>query len=96
MVRILDEIVRVDGQGRIVIPSEIRRSLGIREGGRLRLRVYGSKIVLERLSEEGLDERVEEWVNVARETEVKVSVGEPGESWKWMSHEYAKRKLGLS
>ena len=37
--------MRVDGRGRIVIPSEVRRLLGI--GRVLRLRVEGEKIILE-------------------------------------------------
>ena len=34
-------IVRVDERGRIVIPSKIRESLGIRRGARLELEVEG-------------------------------------------------------
>ncbi len=39
-------VVVVDEKGRIYIPSEIRRALGIRKGTRLRIHVEDDKIVL--------------------------------------------------
>ena len=41
----MEILVRVDRRGRIVIPSEVRRSLGI--GRVVRLKVEGGRIVLE-------------------------------------------------
>jgi len=38
--------VRVEKRGRIVIPSEVRRALGVREGSELVVRLEGGRIVL--------------------------------------------------
>ena len=43
----MEEVVRVDSRGRIVIPKHVRETLGIEEGSLLRLRVSGRTIVLE-------------------------------------------------
>lgn len=74
----LEEMVRVGKKNVIVIPSSIRRKVGIREGDLLRIRVEGEKILLEKLSaeafnvlaevvgepyeEEADEKRAEEWL----------------------------------
>ena len=42
---------KIDELGRIVLPVEMRRVLGIREGDRLGISVDGGQIVLEKLEE---------------------------------------------
>lgn len=42
--------MRIGPQGRLVIPAEVRRRLGIQTGDELSLRVDGEHIVLERRS----------------------------------------------
>lgn len=39
-------VVVVEKRGRVVIPSEIRRALGIREGMKLEASIEGGKVVL--------------------------------------------------
>jgi len=90
----VEETISVDRQGRIVIPAHIRKALSIKEGGKLLIRVEGSKMVLE-LLHENLRESVEKWVNLAQSTKAKINTEEPEESWKWISRDYAKRKLGI-
>ncbi len=58
------------------------------------IRVEGSKMVLE-LLHENLRESVEKWVNLAQSTKAEINTEEPEESWKWISRDYAKRKLGI-
>jgi len=43
--------VKVSKNGRIVIPKEIRETLGIKEGLNFKIRLEGKKIILEPLSE---------------------------------------------
>jgi len=43
--------VRLGKQGRLVIPAELRRALGLRPGDRLIARREGDKIVLEKKEE---------------------------------------------
>lgn len=44
----MDATVVLGRQGRIVIPAEVRASLGIAPGDRLHLRVTGQTLVIER------------------------------------------------
>jgi len=49
----MDEIITIDGAGRIVVPKAIRNRLQLRNGARLRVREEeGQRIVLEPLSEQ--------------------------------------------
>lgn len=47
------------------------------------------------LSPEGLKQRVESWRELASSLEIKPFAGEAEAGWKWISREYAERKLGL-
>ena len=42
-------VVKVDEKGRILIPKDIRESVGVREKGYVRVRVEGRRIVIEPL-----------------------------------------------
>lgn len=95
MVKFMEETLNVDEQGRVVIPSYIRKAVGIRGKGKLLVRREGSKIILEPYPE-NLNKSVEEWANLARSVKAEIFSETSEESWKWMNHEYAKRKLGLS
>jgi hypothetical protein len=54
----------------------------------------GSRIVLQPVSED-LEKKVEEWRDMVMALHVEPFAEDAGESWKWMSPEYARRKLGL-
>jgi len=95
MVNVVENSVTVDRQGRLVLPSNIREVLGLKEGGQVSIRLDGSRIILEPTSKD-LDESVREWVSIALSLKAEAFTEESRESWKWMSREYAKRKLGLS
>ena len=86
--------VSVDRQGRLVIPAPVRRMLGLSGGGKLLLRVRDGCVELIP-ADKGLEERVSEWVETALITRSGPFEEEASESWKWVSREYAERKLGL-
>ncbi len=86
--------VSVDRQGRLVIPAPVRRMLGLSGGGKLLLRVRDGRVELIPV-DRGLEERVSEWVRTALMTRSEPLTEEVSESWKWVSREYAERKLGL-
>ncbi|MDJ0270531.1 MAG: AbrB/MazE/SpoVT family DNA-binding domain-containing protein [Aigarchaeota archaeon] len=90
----MEDSINIDRQGRLVLPSHIRKLLGLKEGGRVTIRLDGRRAVLE---PEPVDykERVQEWVNSALALKAEAFTEESEESWKWMSREYARRKLGL-
>lgn len=94
MVHLMEETIKVDRQGRLVLPSRIRKTLGLKDGGRIFIRVNGSRVVLEPAFED-LDNRVMEWKEVALGLKPEAFTEDVEESWKWMSLEYARRKLGL-
>jgi len=94
MVNQMEEIVRIDRQGRLVLPSHIRKSLGLKDGGSILIRVDGSRAVLEPAFQD-LSESVDEWKEATLKLKSKAFAEKIEESWKWMSREYARRKLGL-
>jgi AbrB family looped-hinge helix DNA binding protein len=91
----MDEAITIDRQGRLVVPSHLREALGVKDGGQFSIRLDGPRLILEP-APKYTKERVDEWAKLARGTKAEVNTEETGESWKWMSREYARRKLGLS
>jgi len=95
MVRFVEEKLKVDRQGRLVLPSHLRERLRLRgKSGTVSVRLDGSRIVIEPVMEE-LEERVKEWREMALALHAEPFTEDIEESWKWISLEYAKRKLGL-
>ena len=68
--KFVEEVVRIDKQGRIVIPAKIRRLLGIDKEISLVIRIEGSRIILEPLLED-LDRAVNKWVEATLSTKPK-------------------------
>jgi len=95
MVKHVEDAIKVDKQGRMVLPCRVREAFGITKGGQITLRVDGSRVILEPLRED-TEKKIQEWENLSRNLKAEISTEEPNESWKWMSREYARRKLGLS
>jgi len=95
MVKSMENAVTIDRQGRLVLPSHIREVLGLKEGGHVSIRLDGFRVILEPMSKD-LEVKVQEWANLALSLRVEAFTEEFRESWKWMSREYARRKLGLS
>ena len=54
MVKIMESILKVDGQGRTVLPKKVRQALGIDGGTELVCRVVGNRIVLEKFSRDSI------------------------------------------
>ena len=99
-----EKTVEVDRQGRMVLPSRLRERLGLKKGGRVSIRLENSsRVILEPRTSEKIEERVENWVNVALSTKAQIFSDERKTRQhrammgaKWMSSEYARRKLGLT
>lgn len=94
MVYSVEYKVSIDKQGRMVIPAPIREALGLVGGGEAVVRLSGNRIIVEVIDSE-LESRVEEWARRTLSVDVDAFVEELEGSWKWMSREYAERKLGL-
>jgi len=95
MVNNVEETATIDKQGRLIVPARLREALGVKDGGEISIRLDGSRLVLEPVSRD-VKENVREWADRVRSIKTEAFVEEPDESWKWMSVEYARRKLGLS
>lgn len=91
----MEEKVGVDKQGRLVLPADLRETLGIKDGGQVSVRLDGARLILEPISED-LEETVAEWSRQARGRGGEALAEDAPDSWKWMSREYARKKLGLS
>lgn len=90
----MEENITVDRQGRMVVPSHLREALGVKDGGQISIRLDGPRLVLEPAPKD-LKDRSRQWADLARGTRAEALTEEPKETWKWMTLEYARRKLGL-
>jgi AbrB family looped-hinge helix DNA binding protein len=90
----MENSVKIDKQGRLVLPLHFREALGLKGGGEVTIRLDGSRIIIEPVSND-VWENVREWEDLTRGLKAEAFIEEPDESWKWMSSEYARRKLGL-
>ena len=91
--------VRVDRRGRLVLPAEVRRLLGLENGGRLVLRVRGGWVELAPPGAGDPEKRAALWREQALAERLEPFTEEAGErveeEWEWMGREYAERKLGI-
>jgi len=87
------ELIKVDSQGRIVLPKEVRQALGINGNMELVCRVVGSKIVLERFSVDVIHRAFEELKEIAPSLDLD-TIKVEGED-KQIDRKYAFRKIGI-
>ena len=95
MATIMEEAVKIDKHGRLVLPARIRRTMGLEDGGTVVLRLDGRKVIMETspgVSEEKI-RRIAETV-LSNHAQMMTEVDE--QTSKWFTPEYARRKLGLS
>lgn len=92
----MEYTVDVDRQGRIVLPAEIRRAIGISGKSKVKVRVRGDELAVSVVNEE-LEHRIKEWFrrlsSMSIEPFTEKAEYEPS---RWYSDEYARKKLGLS
>lgn len=86
-------MVRVDNQGRMVLPKEVRQVLGIEGGSKLVCRVIGNRVILERFSIDRVQEAFSRLEEMAPSLDLDI-VEVEGED-KYIDREYALRKIGL-
>lgn len=89
------EFVKIDKQGRLVIPASIRRAFGINGETEAIVRAEGGRIIIELISRD-TEGSINRWVEDALNSNLKPFTEDIRESWKWISGEYAERKLGIS
>ena len=89
----MEGIVKVDKQGRIILPKDVRRAVGIEEGMEMVCRVVGSRIILEKFSMENIRKAFAELEEIAPSLELDTVKVEGGD--KYVDREYALRKIGV-
>ncbi len=91
----MDEItatVRMDASGRLVIPAQARRAAGFQEG-EVDLAASQGQVILRPARKNA--EAIKRWQEQLLATKL-VPTGKLGkDEGKWMSDDYARRKLGL-
>lgn len=92
--KILPYIIRVDKQGRLVLPKEVREKVGIRGDSQLICTVVGRRIVLEHFLVERIWEAFRRLEEIVPSLDVDVVEGVVGED-KYVDEEYALRKIGI-
>ena len=93
MVIYVEAIVKVDKQGRMVLPKDVRKALGIEDEAEVVCRVIGNKVILERFSIESIRRAFAELEEIIPSLEVD-TVKVEGED-RYVDREYALRKIGL-
>jgi len=89
----VEAFVKVDKQGRMVLPKDVRKALGIEDEAEVVCRVVGNKVILERFSIESIQKAFADLDEIAPSLEVD-AVEVEGED-KYVDSEYALRKIGL-
>ena len=90
---IMESILKIDNQGRTVLPKEIRQALGIDGNTEIVCRVIGNRIILEKFSLDSIHKAFAELEELAPSLDLD-TVEIEGED-KYIDREYALRKIGL-
>ncbi|MGQ4895151.1 MAG: AbrB/MazE/SpoVT family DNA-binding domain-containing protein [Candidatus Njordarchaeia archaeon] len=85
--------VKIDKQGRIIIPSKVRKLLGLEPDSEFLLDIRNNTIILEPVRND-MDQIIDEWYEKMLNMKVRAKGLESIPSI-WMSESYVKRKLGL-
>lgn len=95
MVNYVAHDLKVDKQGRIIIPADIRKQLNINNDSLLEISVVANQIIIRKRS--NLSHReVDEWSNALLEMDAPPNPSSTEQyTEKWMSESYARNKLGL-
>lgn len=84
-------VVKVDKQGRVALPEDVRKTLGIEGETEMVCRVVGNRIILERFSVEAISKAFAELEEIAPSLDTE----EVEEKDKYVDREYALRKIGI-
>ncbi len=89
----MEATVKIDRQGRTVLPREVRRALGIDGEAEMVCRVVGNRVILERFSIDSVHRAFAELEEIAPILELDTMKVE-GED-KYLDRGYALRKIGI-
>jgi len=85
--------VRVDKQGRLILPKEVRDALDIGGESKLTCNVVGNRVILEKFSQKEMEEAVQRLRQIIPNLDLDSVEVEDVD--KYVDREYALRKIGL-
>ncbi len=88
--------LKIDPQGRLLIPVEVRRKIGLQPESEVKLTLVGNQLVIFPINLD-LEEQVRSWRTDLEG--MRVSVGKvtfPDRDEQWMDEDYARRKMGIN
>ena len=96
MVIFMADVTKIDSQGRILIPAEFRRKLGLKAECEVGLTIIGNDLIIRKVNSD-LKAKVDQWKQELLNVSVPIGITNESdiETDKWMDREYAERKLGL-
>ncbi len=96
MVKMMANITKLDGQGRIVIPAEIRHQLKLEPDTEVELNLVGNDLVIKKVNS-SLESDVRQWKEDLVRTKIPagITITDEDEGDKWMDEDYVEKKLGL-
>jgi len=92
-VKNMEITIKVDKQGRTVLPKDVRKALGIDRETEMVCRVVGNKVILEKFSIDSIRKAFADLEEIAPSLELD-TVKVEGED-KYVDREYALRKIGI-
>ncbi|MEM2926643.1 MAG: AbrB/MazE/SpoVT family DNA-binding domain-containing protein [Candidatus Bathyarchaeia archaeon] len=93
MVENMETTIKIDRQGRTILPKDVRIALGIEGETEMVCRVVGSRVILEKFSMDSAKKAFEELEEIAPSLELDTVKVEGGD--KYIDREYALRKIGV-
>ncbi|MEM3694259.1 MAG: AbrB/MazE/SpoVT family DNA-binding domain-containing protein [Candidatus Bathyarchaeia archaeon] len=93
MVENMETTIKIDRQGRTILPKDVRIALGIEGETEMVCRVVGSRVILEKFSMDSAKKAFEELEEIAPSLELDTVKVEGGE--KYIDREDALRKIGV-
>ncbi len=97
MVRFVEITTKIDKQGRILIPIEFRKKLGLEDETIVNVHLIDKRIFIEVINPE-LEQAVKKWRKNLSNKKIQpfvLSKEDLEPQTKWFSEEYVRQKLGL-
>ncbi|MBC7113626.1 MAG: AbrB/MazE/SpoVT family DNA-binding domain-containing protein [Candidatus Methanomethyliales bacterium] len=89
----MEETIKIDRQGRTVLPKDVRIALGIEGEAEMVCRVVGNRVILEKFSMDSIHKAFTELEEIAPSLELDAAKVEGKD--KYFEREYALRKIGV-
>jgi len=88
----MEYVLKVDRQGRIILPVELRQELGVKNGGSIIIKKKNNRIYID--VERELEGEIKRWKEKIKG--IKIDIEQIGRiESKWVSEDWSRRKLGI-